>query len=60
MCYLDKTFCSFWIKCKNGHKCHRALTPTVLIEAEKWMKNAPICEFSEKPKCYEEDKYDYD
>jgi len=32
--------------------CDRALTEDVKRDAEKWMKDAPIAMYSEKPDCY--------
>lgn len=50
--YRDMTFCSFYKNCKNANKCGRALTPQVFKEAKKWMKDPPICQFTEKPDCW--------
>jgi len=44
------TFCTYYETCATP--CSRALTPQVEADAEKWMKNAPICMYSEKPTCY--------
>ena len=52
ICYGDMTFCTFWKECKDGKECNRALTEKVEQDAEKWMKNAPICTFVEKPECF--------
>lgn len=54
ICFKDSCFCTFYEKCKKGKECDRALTPKVLEDAEKWMKNAPICQFVDKPECFEE------
>ena len=62
ICYRDMTFCKFYDKCKFGDTCHRALTDKVFKEARKWAKDAfnmdtaPICQFINKPECYEEKK----
>ena len=52
-CYKDMTFCPFWTDCKDGLECDSALTRKVKRDAEKWMKDAPICQYSEKPECFE-------
>ena len=52
ICYRDMTFCTFHLICKNGYTCERALTEKVKSDAEKWMKPAPICVYSEFPECY--------
>jgi len=54
MCYKDMTFCSYHEDCSTGEDCDRALTPKVIESAEKWMKNAPICQYADKPKCFKE------
>ena len=54
MCYKDRTFCPFFDTCRYGNECDRALTENVKYDAEKWMKNAPICQFVEKPECWRE------
>lgn len=54
MCYRDMTFCGYYVDCKDGKECTRALTPAVFVKAETWMKDAPICRFVEKPTCYKE------
>lgn len=51
-CYKDKTFCPFYKTCKDGAGCDRALTEEVKAAAERWMKDAPICMFADKPDCY--------
>ena len=59
-CYRDMTFCSF-DDCKHWGRqeedpdnCFRSLTDKVRKNAEKWMKNPPICEYANKPECFEE------
>jgi len=54
MCYKDMTFCPYHEDCSTGEDCDRALTPKVIESAEKWMKNAPICQYADKPKCFKE------
>ncbi len=57
ICYRDMTFCPFWIDCKEGKLCSRALTEEVEKEAEEWYggSDAPISFFSKKPDCFEVD-----
>ena len=52
ICYRDMTFCSYYKDCVDAEDCSRPLTPEVLEQAEKWMKNPPIAMFSEKPECH--------
>ncbi|MCK5236492.1 MAG: hypothetical protein KAR06_05840 [Deltaproteobacteria bacterium] len=56
MCYRDMTFCEFYKECSDGEGCYRALTEEVIKKAEAWMKDAPICTFVDKPKCFKEMK----
>lgn len=55
--YKDMTFCSY-NDCKNFKTCHRALSEEVLNNARNWWgsEDAPICQYAEKPKCYEREK----
>lgn len=50
LCYRDKTYCTFWRKCKHGSNCHRKLDKGVAISAKK--VNMPICRFIDKPDCF--------
>jgi hypothetical protein len=50
--YQDKTFCPFYLKCSNGSKCDRALTPEVIGKAIEWMPNPPISTYSSQPECF--------
>ena len=52
MTYMDMKFCTYYEDCKDGETCHRALTPKVLADAEKWMENAPVCCYATKPYCH--------
>ena len=52
LCYKDMTFCPFWMYCKYGEDCERALTLEVLEDAESF--GLPIARFAEKPKCFVE------
>lgn len=56
MCYRDRTYCQFWIECRLGSECGRALTPEVEEAAYKWWggEGAPISIYTNKPKCFEE------
>ena len=56
ICYRDMCFCTYYKDCARKDECPRPLTPEVQAQAEKWMKNAPIDRFSEKPECFEEMK----
>ena len=54
--FRDMTFCTFYKECTHGDVCHRALTEKVRADAIKWWgsDDAPICMFSEPPKCFKE------
>ncbi len=52
ICYKDMTFCTFYKDCKLQDECHRPLTPEVITQAEKWMENAPVSMFTNKPDCW--------
>jgi len=52
MSYMDMTFCNYYKTCLFRKECHRPLTEKVKASAEKWMKDAPIAMFSEKPSCH--------
>lgn len=54
--YRDMTFCDFYIKCRDGHKCKSALTPEVKEAAAKWWKgpDAPIYYYITPPSCFSE------
>ncbi len=57
ICYRDQTFCTEET-CKHFENgCINALTKAVQKSAHKWWgsKDAPICVWAEKPKCYEEE-----
>jgi hypothetical protein len=53
LCYKDATFCDY-LECKNI-SCERRLTEHVKSLARRWWgnDNPPICIFTEKPGCYE-------
>ena len=54
LCYRDMTFCNYWMLCKNGHTCNRALTDKIKQDAEKWWGEpaAPISVYSGYPDCF--------
>lgn len=54
MCYRDMTFCTHYETCELGATCPRALTQQVKDDAELWMKNPPICIYTDNPWCYKE------
>jgi hypothetical protein len=49
--YRDITFCGFYKECLTGKECHRALTKEV--ESKALQSSFPICQFVEKPDCFE-------
>ena len=49
--YKDMTFCAH-DTCTKFQSCTRALTEQVLIDAQRWMKDAPIAQYVDKPNCY--------
>jgi hypothetical protein len=64
ICYKDKTFCSFWERCRDGKECKRALTKECINQAKEWWKqftnsdDAPICQYTDKPECFESKEND--
>ena len=54
ICYKDRTYCPYYLLCKNGHICDRAFTQEVEDAANKWWggKHAPICLYSSFPDCF--------
>ena len=50
MCYKDRTYCMFWLICKNGNTCDRAFTDDVKQAAEK--AGLPVSFFAEFPECF--------
>lgn len=50
ICYKDRTYCGFYMLCKNGYKCDRALTTEVIKDAKKG--NLLICQYTEFPDCF--------
>jgi hypothetical protein len=53
LCFSDMTYCPFK-KCIYFDICHRALTEKVQIDAIS--NGYPICQFIDKPSCFEDDK----
>ena len=51
ICYRDMTYYPYYTDCAQGDSCHRALTQEVMDAAEKM--ELPICQFAERPKCFE-------
>lgn len=49
-CYRDMTFCSFWMDCKTGENCVRALTKEITERAEFF--GLPTCQFVDHPECF--------
>lgn len=56
MCYLDKTFCTCGVICKNGYNCPNVLTPKVIEDAQKWWGenngSPPIAVYDSLPNCF--------
>lgn len=54
ICYHDRTYCQFWLLCKNGHTCDRALTDEVKNDAAEWWggDDAPICTYGSLSECF--------
>lgn len=50
LCYMDRTFCPFWAKCKDGGTCSRALTEYVSYAAAR--VGLPIAKYIDPPPCY--------
>jgi hypothetical protein len=58
MCYRDRQFCTFYLKCTHGDTCSCALTLEVLADADKWWgkPGAPIETMAVPPNCFHEVK----
>ena len=52
ICYRDRTWCSYYLKCLSGPTCDRALTPLVTLRANAI--GLPVCKYVDKPTCFEE------
>ena len=55
ICYRDRTFCSYK-ECSKWEECGRALTMKIKKDSNEF--GLPICQFSEQPECYEDNKKD--
>jgi len=53
-CYKDRCYCPFYVLCRSGHSCDRALTEQVKEDASKWWgkDDAPISVYAEFPECF--------
>ena len=51
ICFRDRTFCSFYEKCKHGLACAVALTPRIIEKSKEC--GIPISQYAEKPECFE-------
>ena len=49
-CYKDSTYCGFYLICKRGHGCSRALTPDVKKAANE--AGELICQYKTFPDCF--------
>jgi hypothetical protein len=54
LCYKDTTFCGYWQDCRNSDICHRPLTKKIKENSIEF--GLPICQYSEKPDCWEQKK----
>lgn len=58
ICFKDKTFCTFYKRCKYRDECHRAFTPEREQAAIDWWGDSeggpPVCLYCEKPGCFKE------
>jgi len=54
ICYRDRTWCKFYLLCRSGYNCDRALTPEVVENAMRWWgdDSPPICVYSDFPDCF--------
>ena len=61
ICYADKTFCGFYLKCKDGSTCPKAFTEQIRENAWDWWNKGrsetdwdlpPVCTFIDKPDCF--------
>lgn len=50
MTYKDKTFCGFYLICKNAHGCDRCLTPEVRAAAAR--SGMLISQYNKFPECF--------
>ena len=50
ICYKDKTFCHYFLICKNGNVCDRALTQEIIKDAIK--SELHIAKYTDFPDCF--------
>ena len=50
ICYKDKTFCPYYLICKNGDNCDRALTQKIKENAKRL--ECQIARHDEFPECF--------
>ena len=50
ICYKDKTFCPYYLLCKNGHTCDRILTIKIKTHAQKI--GLPVAVYTDLPDCF--------
>lgn len=56
--YKDKTFCQYYLLCKDGPGCSNALTPEIVEAARVWWKSfnskdgVPIAQWASQPECF--------
>jgi hypothetical protein len=50
ICYLDKTFCSFYKECVHGDICRYALTDKIKNAAKK--AGLHISQYAVEPNCF--------
>lgn len=50
LCYLDKTFCDYYLTCKKGENCNRALYKELEEKAHK--AGLPLSRFLGHPSCF--------
>jgi hypothetical protein len=52
ICYKDRTYCAYFLLCKKGYICDRALTEDIKAAATE--ANLPISQFIGFPECFVE------
>ena len=50
ICYKDKTFCHYFLICKNGNKCDKALTKEIINDTIK--SELHISRYTDFPDCF--------
>lgn len=51
LCYRDRIYCPFHLRCKAGDFCARSLTDSVVKDAADF--GLPISQFAEEPNCFD-------